>query len=602
MKNTIIGAILPTLCLMALPALAEVPSGYYNSIDGKSGDALKSALRTLSDGHAVITYNTKTWGAFEKTDVRTFKGKTIWWDMYSNNIVYTAEHGSMNIEHAVANSWWGGKNGSTAAYSDLFVLNPSDAVANGKKGDYPPGEVVDARILDNGLFKVGTPALGQGGGSASVFEPADEYKGDFARAYFYIFTGYDNLSTWKAETQYIYDAACNLKPWAVEMLLKWHREDPVDSKEISRNEEIFKLQNNRNPFIDYPELAEYLWGNKAGQGFSLAAANVADAIDRPAAPTFDGARAIGVDTYTKRWWDGFIQDIGYDDGTLKVSLDGRDYYTPVYDSIQFDPAERGDSHVVKAYVEKTVDGYTLRSSVATLTLIARDPSVTEYSTARWEKLTSELPVTSLAGEKWVIISSNSNNAMSCIGGTTATKYLEPAGLADIENDYLVELPMDAAVVEFEPLDGGKYRLIVNDIFGNYKGSWNASGKNAMKLDASTYTPGTWEGMGEGDTFKFRFDQNGSLLFNKTQVRYVNYEDNSNQTPIYIYRFKDMEGGATAIDDIKEKPWGVGVDGSDVILPEGGRIFDLNGREVTGKNLQHGIYIVTGNGKTTKILM
>lgn len=595
--------------LSVFSALAEVPSGYYNVLDGKSGEELKSAVASLGSGHTVVTYNTKTWGAFEKTDVRNFQGKEIWWDMYSNNIVYThtpdqsaIEHGSLNIEHAIANSWWGGKNGSTEAYSDLFLLNPSDAVANGKKGDYPPGETIDARIFDNGLLKIGTPAPGLGGGSASVFEPADEYKGDFARAFFYVFTSYYKLTTWKPETQYVYDSNCNLQPWAIEMLLRWHAEDPVDSKEIKRNEEIYALQKNRNPFIDYPELTEYLWGAKKGEQFSLASMNEAAATDRPSAPGFEKVRATGVNTYTKRWWDGFTQLVSTDEGELWLSYDGREYYRPSQGpQVEYDPAMRGESHVLKAYTKVVRDGKTLRSPISTLTLVARDPNEIEYSTARWEKVTRENTV-SLEGTKFVVVSSNSNNAMSSTGGTTAMKYLDPAGLVDIENEYLVELPMEAAVVEFEPVTGGKYRLLVNDIKGNKKGYWNATAKNSMKLDAVTYTPGSWEGMGDGDTFKFRFDQFGSLLFNKTQVRYVNYEDNANQTPVYLYKFVDMNGGATGIEGVREIPWAIGLDGRDIIAPEGALIYDLNGRQVQGTNLGHGIYIVVGKGRSVKVVI
>lgn len=582
---------------------AAVPSNYYNSLDGKNGESLETAIRTLAAGHTVVTYNTKTWSAFEKTDVREYNGKQVWWDMYSNNIVYTGEHGALNIEHAVANSWWGGKNGSNAAYSDLFLLNPSDAVANGKKGDYPPGETSDARILDNGLFRVGTPVSGQGGGASSVFEPADEYKGDFARAFFYVFMSYDDLTTWKAETQYVYDADNNLKPWAVELLLKWHREDPVDSKEINRNDEVYKLQTNRNPFIDYPELAEYIWGSRKGETFNLGEVSVAEATERPLAPTFPGGRVVGVNTYTKRWWDGFAQPIDCEDGDLMLSLDGRDYYKSPRGVLEFDPADDGETHVVKAYAVKEVNGLTLKSPVATLTLIARDPNITEYSTARWEKLTADMPVTDLSDNKWIVVSSNSYTPMSSTGGTTATKYLEPAGLVDFADEYIVELPLETAVVEFEPVGNGKYRLMINDIRGNFKGNWNATAKNSMKLDASTYTPGTWEGMGDDDTFKFRFDQYGSLLFNKTQVRYVNYEDNANQTPVYLYRYLDMNGGLTGITLPEEDSnWAVGIDGNNIILPEGAAVYDLNGRRVNGNNLGRGVYIVVGNGRSVKIIL
>jgi len=52
-----------------------------------------------------------------------------------------------------------------------------------------------------------------------------------------------------------------LKPYAVDLLIKWHRDDPVSEKEINRNNEVYRVQGNRNPFVDFPELAEHIWGN-----------------------------------------------------------------------------------------------------------------------------------------------------------------------------------------------------------------------------------------------------------------------------------------------------------------------------------------------------
>ena len=51
------------------------------------------------------------------------------------------------------------------------------------------------------------------------------------------------------------------------MLLKWHRNDPVSEKETLRNDAVFACQKNRNPFVDHPELAEYIWGNKKGEAW-----------------------------------------------------------------------------------------------------------------------------------------------------------------------------------------------------------------------------------------------------------------------------------------------------------------------------------------------
>lgn len=596
------------LSVAAGSAFASAPEGYYQSLDGKQGAALESALKALSDGHTTVTYNTKTWGAFEKTDVRDIDGRKAWWDMYSNRLVYAEEHGSLNIEHSVANSWWGGKSGSVTAYSDLFHLNPSNAVANVKKGDNPPGETTDARLFDNGILRIGTPAQGQGGGATSVFEPADEYKGDFARAYFYIFTSYSDLG-WKEDTQYVYGDDNRLQPWAAEMLMRWHREDPVDSKELNRNEEIYGYQHNRNPFIDYPELAEYIWGDKQGESFALATATEATATDRPAAPKFVSARMTDVNTYSRRWWDGFGQEITHGEGMLMVSLDGRDYYESD-GVVQFDPAMDGsESHTIKAYAVKEADGRTLRSPIATLTLLARDPSATEYSTARWQRFTTAINRADLSG-KWVIASGNCLSIMSSTGGTTSVKYMENAGLPDTapdqfyEDGYITELPLTAAIVEFEPVgNSGKYKMSVSDIKGNFKGYWNSTAKNSMKLDATTYTPGTFEGLDTEQHFRFRFDQYGALRYNKTQERYVNYEDNSNQTPVYAYFYVDMQGG-TGLEDIAAdgSDWSVGVDGDSIIAPEGASVYDLNGRRVSGKHLHPGVYIVTGAGRSVKIAL
>ncbi len=60
-----------------------------------------------------------------------------------------------------------------------------------------------------------------------------------------------------------------LNNWSVQLLMKWHRDDPVSQKEIDRNDAVYSFQDNRNPFIDHPELAEYLWGDRVGEVFRL---------------------------------------------------------------------------------------------------------------------------------------------------------------------------------------------------------------------------------------------------------------------------------------------------------------------------------------------
>ena len=250
---------------MAFSASADIPAGYYDGLEGKSGVTLKKAAKEAAKHHTAIDYGTSTWAVFIESDTHIVGGQRCWWDMYSSDNVpapSASKHDGLNIEHSVANSWWGGTKND--AYKDLMHLNPSNSDANSRKSNYPLGEI-QTQTWSNGVTFVGRPRSGDCGGATYVYEPADEYKGDFARAFFYMFTIYDDIS-WKTSSGYgyMYDTSSDLllKPWAYEMLLRWSKEDPVSQKEIDRNEVIYKHQKNRNPFIDCPELAEHIWGSK----------------------------------------------------------------------------------------------------------------------------------------------------------------------------------------------------------------------------------------------------------------------------------------------------------------------------------------------------
>jgi hypothetical protein len=107
-----------------------------------------------------------------------------------------------------------------------------------------------------------------------VFEPNDEYKGDFARTYFYMVTCYEEkLADWYANSTEVRatldgNSYPGLSPWQLKMLMEWAANDPVSRKEEERNNAVFGIQNNRNPFIDYPGLEEYIWGALKDVAFS----------------------------------------------------------------------------------------------------------------------------------------------------------------------------------------------------------------------------------------------------------------------------------------------------------------------------------------------
>ena len=294
MKKTLLflTALLPALAMMA----EQIPAGYYESISGTQDSVLKSTLSLIVRGGERYEYGINQYHStsnppeWEKGD---FKAYGTWqalpftdhkpgvpggvWDMYSSSQRYypnqLGESGcSLNIEHCFPKSWWGGD--VNDAYKDLYHLNPSDQRANGQKSNYAPGHVLKADKFDNGSFKMAKASNSSTG--FVCFEPEEQYRGDFARAYFYIATAYEHF-TWKSGTS-PFDAAkamdnnsyLEFQPWLIDILLEWHRSDPVSPKEICRADRISSIQHNRNPFIDYPELVEYIWGDKKGQTLDLA--------------------------------------------------------------------------------------------------------------------------------------------------------------------------------------------------------------------------------------------------------------------------------------------------------------------------------------------
>ena len=250
-------------------ASATIPAGYYNSLDGKSGEALKDALHDLATRHTMLSYGS-LWIYFAETDCQA-DDKSKVWDMYSNRTYYfrggTSGVYGMHKEHSLPKSWWGGydENDGYAGYTDINHLYPADGDANMAKSNYPLGEV-SSPFFDNGVTRVGSPKTGQGGGCNAVFEPDDRYKGDFARTYFYMACAYQHYR-WKYNYMLTNNSWKSLNDWSIDLLCRWARADAVSDKEVARNDAVQKHQNNRNPFIDFPELFEYIWGNRQGEVF-----------------------------------------------------------------------------------------------------------------------------------------------------------------------------------------------------------------------------------------------------------------------------------------------------------------------------------------------
>ena len=284
--------------VMALTAKTVTPAAdlpkYYEKIQGKSGKSLFDAVHDVAKvGYSSLGYK-GLWTAYKTTDLRA-NGKI--WDMYSDCSWtyssdqcggYSNECDCYNREHSIPKSWFGGSESQPGC--DIFHIVPTDGYVNNKRSSYAFGEVSSASYTFDGaklgsakniMIIGGNTIAGNEGASVScsgtVFEPRDEYKGDFARGYFgtmikwangdyQAFTSGDGSKIFSSNYS---TGAFGLTKYGVALLMKWHRQDPVSQKEVDRNNGIQETQGNRNPFIDYPYLAEYIWGEKAGETLDL---------------------------------------------------------------------------------------------------------------------------------------------------------------------------------------------------------------------------------------------------------------------------------------------------------------------------------------------
>ncbi|MBH0068721.1 endonuclease [Pseudoalteromonas sp. NZS100] len=254
------------------------PTGYYVTAQGLSGYALKTELYNIIKDHNAQGYSA-IWNFYDSSARdKYFENDNSILDMYSekpngsDSYNYTAvsdqcgnysgEGGCYNREHSFPKSWFGGT--IEPMNSDVHHIYATDGYVNSKRSNFPFGEVASASFTSTNGSKLGSAASSLNY-SGTVFEPIDEFKGDFARAYFYMATRYENvIGTWQTKTtssNAVLNGSSNqvFESWVVAMLLNWHNSDPVSQMELDRNQAAFEFQGNRNPYIDHPEFVEMIW-------------------------------------------------------------------------------------------------------------------------------------------------------------------------------------------------------------------------------------------------------------------------------------------------------------------------------------------------------
>ena len=260
---------------------AQGPNGsndYYANANGYKGSALKTKLckiiyKSSNPGYDALLE------MYHKSDKRPDGYLRDWYSDTTHYVIggpaenhsYNAEGQSYNREHTVPQSWFSKQ---SPMKSDGHHVVPTDGYVNNRRGNYPFGEVDPKSITyqsANGYSKLGRCKTE--GYTGQVFEPANKIKGDIARIYFYMATCYENqISSWanNAEASNVFDGTKypGFTQWQLKMLMRWSKQDPVDSVETARNDSVRSHQGNRNPFVDYPGLEEYIWGSKQDVAFN----------------------------------------------------------------------------------------------------------------------------------------------------------------------------------------------------------------------------------------------------------------------------------------------------------------------------------------------
>lgn len=560
-----------TLLCVLIQLWAQAPSGYYTDATGYKGKSLKTALYRIITDHTARSYK-QLWTDMQSTDRRE-DGKV--WDMYSSTTdftfssdqcgTYKNEGDCYNREHSFPKSWF---NDAHPMYTDLFHLYPTDGKVNGMRSNYPFGETNGEQYKSNGGFsklgKCTTP-----GYSGTVFEPDDEYKGDFARSYFYMATCYeDRIATWNSD-MLAHNSYPAYAQWAIDMLLRWAAEDPVSPKEVARNNAVYKIQKNRNPYIDYPGLEQYVWGSKTDvpfdpdnyDGGEVTPPNpddVANPTFTPSAGSVDKGTTVTISTTTT-------------DAYIVYSLNGgslRTEESPVY-------VEITEPTTIEAYAMKEDKISETVSSTYTIISTLPDEGVQTFKKVN---STDALEI----GKRYLIVCEDKNKAMGAI-----------------QNDFrsCEDVTIETGQIRTEVNGNGQpFQVILGGQEGAYT-LYDATAKAYLSLtsdknklhnsDEANSQNAQWTITVSGGLASIQNNayKNRTIQYNASSPRFACYTNGQQPVALYV--------NTTSGSGIKE------VMASDNTLVD---VYTVNGQLVRQnvqasqalKGLKKGVYVIKGN--------
>lgn len=624
---------LSALLLLTASVVAQPSDTHYASLNGLSGKALFEAVHSaVCQGYRSLGYD-GLFSAYQRTDSKD--GKI--WDMYSNCDFaysdrcdnYSSECDCYNREHSIPQSWWGGGTGNQGC--DIFHLLPTDGKVNGMRSNYPYGEVANATYTSGNGSKLGSSALS--GYSGRVFEPIDEYKGDFARGILGAMTKWkgtwtqgNGSSTFNGK----YEEANNfgLTSYGVTLLLKWHREDPVSQKERDRNNGIQNTQGNRNPFIDYPCLVEYLWGNHKGETFYLS--QVLSAYDS----SFDTTDPTGCTCSSEPRIVQPTQGVIYDMGstqigntitktftvkganlttglTLSLSGTNSNCFTVSPSAVTAEQAINGQP-VAVIYTPAEEGTHTAQLSIAsaecttvTMTLSAKctsgtiDPDDPDTPTGDGDYVKVMNALDDYSGT-YLIVYEDANVCFNAAGNVTATENTLDVTITDNTIEATTEI--DAAAVRILPTSSAYAIQLPN---AKYIGSSGTKGNLTQYAAEQPQNISVLNG-----TATIKAANNTYLRYNTSGTCFRYYQ--SGQQSISLFR----KSTSTATDEqAKTDRWGQcsvqnGILRITTVQPAQILLYDVMGRLIDlqpqatlyEKNLPQGFYLLRVNDHTERILV
>ena len=571
MKRTLL-FVFCSIFALALAAKTVTPAAslpaYYEDLQGKSGKSLFDAVHVVAkEGYSSLGYD-GLWGAYKKTDMRD-NGKI--WDMYSDCSwtvgsdqcgSYSSECDCYNREHSIPKSWFGGSKSGPGC--DIFQVVPTDGYVNNRRSNYAFGEVSSASYTYDGAKLGSAKSITITGGntiagntgttiscSGTVFEPRDEYKGDFARGYFGTmikwangdYTAFTTGDGSKIFSSNYSTGAFGLTKYGVALLMKWHRQDPVSQKEIDRNNGIQQTQGNRNPFIDYPYLAEYIWGEKAGETLDLSklitAYDSRFVLGQSNGSLEGGSTLDPVEKCTVTWLvNGEEYTVG--NPTISVNKGGVVYKLPT--------APKSCDEISTQFVGWSEDViYGSQDDVPTDLFSTADdaPDITQNTTfhAVFAQLTEEEgPV---ADSPSISMNLNDQDGWTLSGLIKDTKHWRVVSNAYIESPQIDLANVTSIVVNLRTYGGSSYKTLEFSMNGTKVGQISAT---TNSLSNYTWTPtSTLSGSG-----KLRFYSNTNTAQNGPALSSITINLNTG-TPSIVYVYSryitSCNNGATDVEEM-----------------------------------------------------